>query len=69
MPSVRLPQRLTARVRLTSPGAFAVSDTKTASGLRLCVGSAASRTTLERALSILKEVLKGEVDDRTHASL
>jgi hypothetical protein len=37
--------------------------------LRLCVGSAASRTTLERALSILKEVLKGEVDDRTHASL
>ena len=60
---------LTAGVRLTPPGAFAVSDSKTASGLRLCIGSAANRPTLERALSILKDALKGEVDDRTRASL
>ncbi len=60
---------LTAGVRLTPPGAFAVSDRKRASGLRLCIGNAANRPTLERALSILKGALKGEVDDRTRASL
>ena len=60
---------LTAGVRLTPPGAFAVSDGKTASGLRLCAGSAPDRPTLARALSILKDALTGEVDDRTRASL
>jgi DNA-binding transcriptional MocR family regulator len=60
---------LTAGVRLTPPGAFAVSDSKTASGLRLCIGSAVNRATLERALSILKGVLQGEFDDRARASL
>lgn len=60
---------LTAGLRLTSPGAFAVSDGKTASGLRLCIGSAASRATLERALSILKGALKGEVDEPARAAL
>jgi hypothetical protein len=40
-----------------------------ASGLRLCVGSAPDRPTLERALSILKDALQGEVHDRTRALL
>jgi DNA-binding transcriptional MocR family regulator len=60
---------LTAGVRLTSPAAFAVSDGRMASGLRLCIGSAASRATLDRALSILKGALTGDVDDRSRASL
>jgi DNA-binding transcriptional MocR family regulator len=60
---------LTAGVRLTSPDAFAVSDNKMATGLRLCIGSATNRSMLERALSILKNVLQGEIDDRTGASL
>jgi DNA-binding transcriptional MocR family regulator len=60
---------LTAGVRLTSPGAFSVAGSNSESGLRLCVGSAANRATLERALSILNVALKGEVDDPTGASL
>jgi DNA-binding transcriptional MocR family regulator len=60
---------LTAGLRLTSPDAYAVPDGKGATGLRLCVGGAANRATLERALSILKDALRGEVADRTHASL
>jgi DNA-binding transcriptional MocR family regulator len=58
-----------AGLRLTSPGAFAVSGSPTVSGLRLCIGSAANRTTLARALSILDDILKGEVDDRMRALL
>lgn len=60
---------LTAGVRLTAPDAFAVSDSRMATGLRLCIGNAVSRATLERALSILKDTLTGEVTDRTRASL
>lgn len=60
---------LTAGVRVTSPQAFDVSGNKMVSGLRLCIGSAANRATLQRALSILKVALSGEVDDRTRASL
>jgi DNA-binding transcriptional MocR family regulator len=59
----------TAGLRLSSPGAFAVSDSPAVSGLRLCIGSAANRRTLERALSILTGVLKGEVDDQMRALL
>ena len=60
---------LTAGVRLTSPDAYAAPDGKGATGLRLCVGSAVNRTVLERALAILKETLRGQVADITHASL
>lgn len=60
---------LTAGVRVTPPGAFAVPGGKGESGLRLCIGSAASRVTLERALSIVLSALKGQIDDRTHAPL
>jgi DNA-binding transcriptional MocR family regulator len=54
----------TAGLRLSPPRAFAVADSPAESGLRLCIGSAPNRRTLERALSILKGVLKGEVDDQ-----
>lgn len=60
---------LVAGVRLTSHQAFAVLNDKMASGLRLCVGSAANRATLERALICLRGSLQGEVDDRMRASL
>lgn len=60
---------LTAGLRLTPPSAFAVADGKMASGVRLCIGCAANRATLERALSILKDAVKGDVDDRIRASL
>jgi DNA-binding transcriptional MocR family regulator len=52
----------TAGLRLSSPAAFAVSDSPAVSGVRLCIGSAANRKTLERALAILTGVLKGETD-------
>ena len=60
---------LMAGVRLASPQAFAVMSGEMASGLRLCVGSAANRATLKRALISLKGSLQGEVDDRMRASL
>ena len=60
---------LTAGLRLTSPAAFSVADGKMASGVRLCIGSAANRATLERALSILKGAVRGDVDDRLSAAL
>jgi DNA-binding transcriptional MocR family regulator len=52
----------TAGVRLTPPGAFATSDSHTVNGLRLCVGAAANRATLARALSILTGALAGETN-------
>jgi len=58
-----------AGLRLSPPGAFAVPDSPAASGVRLCIGSAASRKTLGRALSILTGVLKGEVNDQMRALL
>jgi DNA-binding transcriptional MocR family regulator len=58
-----------AGLRLTPPGAFVVSDIPGSSGLRLCIGSATNRATLERALSILKDALRGEADDRMGALL
>lgn len=58
-----------AGLRLTPPAAFAVSNTASLSGLRLCIGSAANRATLEHALSILKSALKGERDNRLDALL
>jgi DNA-binding transcriptional MocR family regulator len=60
---------LTAGLRLTSPDAYAVPDGKGATGLRLCVGSAANRAALAQALSTLKDALRGEATDRVHASL
>jgi len=54
---------LTAGVRLTPPGAFATSNSDPATGLRLCVGAAANRATLARALSTLKDALMGATND------
>jgi DNA-binding transcriptional MocR family regulator len=56
-------------LRLAPPGAFVVSNTPTLSGLRLSIGSAANRATLERVLSILKDALKGKADNRHDAVL
>jgi DNA-binding transcriptional MocR family regulator len=58
-----------AGLRLSAPGAFAISDASPVSGVRLCIGSAANRATLERALSILTGVLKGEVNGQTEPVL
>jgi DNA-binding transcriptional MocR family regulator len=58
-----------AGLRLSPPGAFSVSDDPPVSGVRLCIGSAANRRTLERALSILTGALKGEVNDQMRAVL
>ncbi len=52
-----------AMVRLTPPGAFASSNDQTVTGLRLCVGAAANRATLARALSILNHALAGNTND------
>jgi DNA-binding transcriptional MocR family regulator len=60
---------LTLGLRLTARSAFAVADSNAASGLRLCIGAAANRATLDRALAILKTAIKGEADDRDAASL
>jgi DNA-binding transcriptional MocR family regulator len=60
---------LTAGVWLTPPGAFATSNSHTVTGLRLCVGAAANRATLARALSILNDVLVGETNDPARAPL
>jgi DNA-binding transcriptional MocR family regulator len=49
-----------AGVRLNSPTAFAVSNNAAVTGLRLCIGSAADRPMLERALVSLKEILMDE---------
>jgi DNA-binding transcriptional MocR family regulator len=56
-----------AGLTLTSPSAFAVSDRDAPGGLRLCIGGAANRPTLERALAILKRALSGAPDDRARA--
>ncbi|MBO1908736.1 PLP-dependent aminotransferase family protein [Microvirga sp. 3-52] len=53
----------TAGVRLTPPGAFATSNSHQVTGLRLCVGAAANRATLARALSTLNDALMGETND------
>lgn len=58
-----------AGVRLTAPAAFAVSPGKPVNGLRLCLGNAANRAALERALSVLKAALAGDVDAGMQASL
>lgn len=60
---------LTAGVRLTPPGAFATSSAQTATGLRLCVGAAANRATLARALQSLNDALAGETNDPARAPL
>ncbi len=60
---------LTVGVRLTPPAAFAVAESKMASGVRLCIGSAVNQATLKRALSIVKSALGGEVDDQMSALL
>ncbi len=54
---------LTAGVRLTPPDVFAPSNNHIVSGLRLCVGAAANRATLVRALSTLNEALVGKTND------
>jgi DNA-binding transcriptional MocR family regulator len=58
-----------AGVRLTSSSAFAVSPSKQANGLRLCLGNAASHAALERALSIVKAAVAGDVEDNHRATL
>ena len=63
MPIADAARALTAGVRLTPPGAFAASNDQTATGLRLCVGTAANRATLARALSILNYALAGNAND------
>lgn len=58
-----------AGLRLTPPGAFVVSNVPASSGLRLCIGSAANRATLERALSTLRHAMQGETDNRLDSLL
>jgi DNA-binding transcriptional MocR family regulator len=58
-----------AGLRLAPPDAFVMSDVAALSGLRLSIGSAANRATLARALSILKDALKGRADNRLDALL
>jgi len=51
---------LAAGLRLTPPRSFLVSgEDSSVSGLRLCLGAAPNRATLERALSILDAALSG----------
>lgn len=54
---------LAAGLKLAAPAVFRASGEGNDSGLRLCVGSAPNRATLERALSILKVSLAGKFDE------
>jgi DNA-binding transcriptional MocR family regulator len=54
---------LRAGLRLSSPGAQAVKGADAPTGLRICIGSAANRATLDTALAILKQAARGEAPE------
>jgi DNA-binding transcriptional MocR family regulator len=54
---------LRAGLRLSSPGPQTVVDGQGPSGIRLCIGRAANRATLERALTILAACMDTRVSD------
>jgi DNA-binding transcriptional MocR family regulator len=57
---------LRAGVQVTPPDAPVVAG-DLVSGLRLCLGAADSRATLEKALKIVRRAITGEVDDRSRS--
>ena len=52
-----------AGIRLCSPAAFGVSEGVMETGLRLCVGGASSGAALDRALTALRGIIRGDTAD------
>jgi DNA-binding transcriptional MocR family regulator len=57
---------LRQRVVLTPPSASLV-DTQLISGIRLCLGTAPNRPTLQRALDVVATLLSSNIDDRSRS--